>query len=86
MEFLDSLEDPVGQTVEKMTYEDVQKMLLHLPPEQGVAIRLKYEEGLPLEAIARKFDIPPKTVKSRIHEGTEKLRRLLKNKERLGAL
>ena len=69
-----------------MTYEEVQKLLLRLSPEQGLAIRLKYEEGLTLEEIAQKFGVPPKTVKSRIHEGTEKLRRLLKDKERMGVL
>lgn len=85
-ELFDGLEDPAGQAVEKMTYEEVQKLLLRLSPEQGLAIRLKYEEGLTLEEIARKFGVPPKTVKSRIHEGTEKLRRLLKDKERMGVL
>ena len=36
---------------------------------------MKYLEGMTLNEIAEHFGIQPKTVKSRIHDGTVKLRR-----------
>ena len=66
----------------KLEYAEVLKALETLPPEQGLAIRLKYEEELTLEEIAQRFGVPAKTVKSRIHEGTVKLRKLLNKNER----
>lgn len=53
-----------------------------LPPEQALAIRLKYVEDMTLEQIAKQFDVAPKTIKSRIHDGTVKLRKKLISKER----
>ena len=47
-----------------MTYEEVQKLLLRLSPEQGLAIRLKYEEGLTLEEIAGNSAFPRKPSKA----------------------
>ena len=72
--------DEVGQ---HLAYEQVLAAIGTLPPEQGLAIRLKYEEELTLAEIAERFNVPPKTVKSRIHDGKVKLRKLLKSKERM---
>ena len=47
-----------------------------LPPEQGLAIRLKYVEDMTLQEIAAQFGVQPKTIKSRIHDGTVKLRKI----------
>lgn len=66
---------------QKLQYEELLRAMETLPPEQRLAIRLKYEEDMTLSEIAERFGVPPKTVKSRIHEGTVKLRKLLKKKE-----
>lgn len=74
--------DPSAEVMRKLQYEEVQKALSKLPKEQRLAIRMKYEEELTLSEIARQFGVPSKTVKSRIHDGTVKLRRLLSLHER----
>ncbi len=68
--------------ITKLQYEEAIKAIEKLPPEQGMAIRLKYEESLTLNEIAERFGVPAKTIKSRIHDGTVKLRKLLKHSER----
>lgn len=42
---------------------------------------MKYVESLTLQEIAQRFGVPQKTIKSRIHEGTVKLRKLLKKED-----
>lgn len=69
---------------QKLQYEQLLQAIQTLPPEQGLAIRMKYEEDMTLAEIAKRFGVPPKTVKSRIHDGTVKLRKLLKSEERKG--
>lgn len=54
------------------------KALESLPPEQADAIRMKYAEQQTLREIARRFSCEPKTVKSRIHNGMVRLRKMLK--------
>ncbi len=49
-----------------------------LPQNQADAIRLKYIEEYTLKEIEEITGVPAKTVKSRIHEGTKKLRWLLR--------
>ncbi len=58
--------------------DEILKALESLPPEQATAIRLKYIEQQTLEEIAQRFSCKPKTVKSRIHNGMVKLRKMLK--------
>lgn len=60
---------------QKMQYEKLLSVIDTLPPEQGLAIRLKYEEDMTLKEIADRFGVPSKTVKSRINDGTVKLRK-----------
>ncbi|GAB6957413.1 RNA polymerase sigma factor [Ruminococcus champanellensis] len=52
-----------------------------MPPDQGLAIRLKYVEDMTLQEIAAQFGVQPKTIKSRIHDGTVKLRKKLLGKD-----
>lgn len=66
----------------KIQYDELLAATETLPPEQMLAIRLKYVEDMTLKEIAERFGVAPKTVKSRIHEGTVKLRKSLKLKER----
>ena len=76
-------ESSVADIVERrLSYEELVSAIKALPPEQGIAIRLKYEEDMTLSEIAQRFGVQPKTIKSRIHDGTEKLRKKLKIKER----
>lgn len=82
MEDIDSFqfEDSVNieqQVSQKMEYEQVMEALQSLPPEQAEAIRLKYLEDMTLAEIAERFNVQPKTIKSRIHDGTMKLRKKL---------
>lgn len=72
-----SLESDV---ITKMEYQNIIKLINTLPAEQGIAIKLKYIENLTLAEIADYFGTKEKTIKSRIHDGTVKLRKLL-NKE-----
>jgi len=48
----------------------------NLPEEQKIAIKLKYIEGLTLKEIADQLNLEAKTVKSRIHNGIVRLRKL----------
>lgn len=87
LEDIDSLpladERSVADEVErKLQYEQLLEAMETLPPEQALAIRLKYVEDMTLAEIAERFGVQPKTVKSRIHDGTVKLRKKLIFKER----
>lgn len=89
-EDFDSLQIGDGKNIEedigtKLQYEKLLSEIEKLPPEQGLAIRMKYEADMTLEQIAERFGVPPKTVKSRIHDGTAKLRKIFgigQNRER----
>mgnify|MGYP001400290552 CR=1 FL=1 len=74
--------DPAEQVILRLQYEEIRDGMKELPAEQEIAIRLKYEEELTLEEIAARFGVPAKTIKSRIHDGTAKLRRKLNHRER----
>ena len=79
-------EQSVADEVErKLEYERVLNAMETLPPEQALAIRLKYVENMTLAQIAQRFGVQPKTIKSRIHDGTVKLRKKLNFKERTDA-
>lgn len=74
-----SVADEVARRLE---YERVLSAMEALPPEQALAIRLKYVEDMTLAQIAQRFGVQPKTIKSRIHAGTVKLRKKLNFRER----
>lgn len=87
LEDIDSLpledDNNVADEVErKIQYEKVMEAMKTLPPEQALAIRLKYVEDMTLAQIAERFGVQPKTIKSRINDGTVKLRKMLNFKER----
>lgn len=75
--------DVAADVVQKLEYEELISMLDALPPEQGLAIKMKYVDDMTLVQIAESFGVEAKTVKSRIHDGTVKLRKILKEKERI---
>lgn len=74
--------DLAESVAQKMQYEQILQAIETLPPEQGLAIRLKYEEGMTLAQIAERFKTEPKTIKSRIHDGKVKLRKIMNRRER----
>lgn len=47
-----------------------------LPPEEVQFLRLKYEEGLDIDAIALQFNLSPSAVKMRLKRSRDKIRRL----------
>lgn len=59
-----------------MEYAEAVKYIDSLSPEQACVIRLKYINEYTLKEIESITGVPAKTVKSRIHEGTKKLRGL----------
>ena len=74
---IDDGSDISEDVIVKMEYEQVNEIINSLPPEQGIAIRMKYEENLTLEEIANKFGVKPKTIKSRIFDGKRKIRKIV---------
>lgn len=66
------------EVLDRLQMEEALKALEQLPPEQAAAIRLKYLEQQTLQEIAQQLCCEPKTVKSRIHNGVMKLRKMLK--------
>ena len=72
----ENLENKVMTT---LAYDETVKYIDSLPPNQARVLRLKYIDEYTLKEIESITGVPSKTVKSRIHEGTKKLRSLLKN-------
>jgi RNA polymerase sigma-70 factor (ECF subfamily) len=80
-------EEPPGMRTEGIVEEEVQlgelhemvqRALVKLPPEYREAVVLRDLQGRSYEEIADILEIPPGTVRSRIHRGREALRELLK--------
>lgn len=76
-------EDVESKVLTVLEYGEAVKYIDSLPPNQAMVIRLKYIDEYTLKEIESITGVPSKTVKSRIHEGTKKLRNLLK-KDRKG--
>lgn len=64
----------------KIAAGEMAEAMNNLPPEQAEAIRMKYIGDMTLAEIAAETHCEPGTVKSRIHNGTVKLRLLFKQK------
>ncbi len=58
----------------------VQKILNELPEKQRVVVLLKFYEDMSYQEIADILGCPLGTVKSRIHEGIGKLRKMIKQR------
>ncbi|HEY8341784.1 MAG TPA: sigma-70 family RNA polymerase sigma factor [Calditerricola sp.] len=70
----DSAED---ETLERLAHQQVRHALLRLPWEQRTALILRYYHDLRYEEIAQVMACPVGTVRSRIHHGLARLKRLL---------
>ena len=64
--------------IDKNEFDIVLKEIEKLPFEQAEAIKLKYMEEYSLKEIAEKMGTKEKTVKNRIHDGKEKIKKKLK--------
>jgi len=67
--------------VDRIYVNDIMGQIENLTDEQKIVVKLKYIEGLTLKEIGKKLDLEPKTIKSRIHNATTKLRQILKGNE-----
>lgn len=77
----DSWESTEEIVIDKMYNEEIISNLEKLTEEQKLAIRMKYIEGLTLKEIGNALGVEPKTIKSRIHNGIIKLRKILGRSE-----
>lgn len=80
---LDDAPPPVGKDgrAEQDRLDEVDSVraaLARLPGGQRIVLILHYLDELPVAEIAHVLNIPPGTVKSRLHNGRAELRRLLK--------
>lgn len=65
-----------GQAAPQAT-DTVEDLIADLPPPQRDVLLLRFTQGLRLAEIATKLGIPAGTVKSRLHNALEKLKRTL---------
>jgi RNA polymerase sigma-70 factor, ECF subfamily len=72
-----SEEAEVGQNVR----DALQAALLGLPPEQREVVILFHQQDWPIWLIAQHMDMPEGTVKSHLHRGRKKMRRMLDHSE-----
>lgn len=77
---LEDARNVANEVERRLQYEQIMSAMETLLPEQALAIRLKYVEDMTLAQIAERFGVQPKTIKSRIHGGTAKLRKKLKER------
>jgi RNA polymerase sigma-70 factor, ECF subfamily len=61
----------------------LQRALLALPPDQREVVVLFHQQDWPIWLIAQHMDMPEGTVKSHLHRGRKKLRRLLDEHARM---
>ena len=65
------------QVAAKLLGQNIIANLEELSEEQRIAIKLKYIEGMTLKEIGEMLNTEPKTVKSRIHNGIVRLRKMM---------
>ena len=70
----EGIEDEV---LTRLEYEDVIKKMEELTEAQREVLRLKYIDSLTLREIEEITGIEQKTIKSRLHEGRKRLRKLM---------
>ncbi|WP_320129267.1 RNA polymerase sigma factor [uncultured Sphaerochaeta sp.] len=70
------------KVVDKIEQDELMELLDSLPEEQALPIRMKYIENLTLQEISDLTGKKPMTIKSRIHNGTVKLRELLRSRRK----
>ena len=76
---LEQLESPTGgHTAEYLARRELARLLDQLPPEQRVALALRYVLGFSVKEIATECNVPEETVRSRLRLGKNRLRSILR--------
>ncbi|MDO4339268.1 MAG: sigma-70 family RNA polymerase sigma factor [Eubacteriales bacterium] len=70
------------QVSESEDYGSLYQALAALEPEFRITLVLYYLEGFQIQEISAMLEIPEGTVKSRLHRGRKKLKKLLSEEER----
>ena len=73
-------QDPLLKAVESESHRNLMRHILDLPDSYKAVILMKYYENMKLNEIAVALDIPPGTVKSRIHTAKKMLRDAISKK------
>lgn len=81
-QLVSSAHDIVEQS---LTNDALRSLIAQLPPHQSICILLYYYENMKIEEIAEELGIPEGSVKSRLHYGREKLRKLIEQNGLHGA-
>ena len=63
--------------INEIDQKDVIREIDKLPENQKMVLKMKYIEGLTLKEIGETLHLEPKTIKSRIHNGIVKLRKII---------
>ena len=79
--FEDYMKQETGR--EDSSYLDLYEAINRLPGDQRVAITLFYIEGFSVVEISEILKVKEGTVKTRLHRGREKLRKMLGSKEEI---
>lgn len=74
LDVLAAPDDPGREVVESMQCERILALIRALPPDEAMALQLRYAEGLAYRDIARAMERPLGTVKSALHRGRRTLR------------
>jgi RNA polymerase sigma-70 factor (ECF subfamily) len=75
--------DPFGQAHDR---DVIGAALATLSVDHRIVVALRYYRDLPVEEIARRLDIPPGTVQSRLHYALERLHRAIDGANPKGAI
>jgi len=75
--FNDDNPTPETEYLRSLVWQELEKALSELPPEQREAFELTELDGLPVKEVARNLDIPVNTLLSRKHYAVKYLRQQL---------
>jgi RNA polymerase sigma-70 factor (ECF subfamily) len=73
----DAREQPEARAVSAELRGHLETLLRHLPDHWRIPVVLRHVEGFTYQEIAQLLDLPPGTVKSAVHRGTQMLRESL---------
>lgn len=79
--FKDVNTDIEDAVIDRLYSQDAVENMEKLTEDQKIAIKMKYIEGLTLKEIGKALNLEPKTVKSRIHNGIVKLRKMFQGRD-----
>lgn len=77
--FRQQINDPIPKVHEEVR---IQRILSELPENQRVVVVLKFYDGMTYQEISDILHCPVGTVKSRMHEGIKKMRKVMEKRRR----